>query len=86
MADDLKITPSDIPVVFVNDVAGSGFANGNVNLTFVTARFTPQNDGTVEPDLVISNRLRMDLWCAQRLHDQLGKIIEQNTKPQGKPN
>lgn len=79
--------PHRVPVVFVNQVAGSGFLNGNLNLTFSTAFFSPQSDGTVDPDLVITSRLRMDLFCAQQLYAELGKIIEQNVKASGeKPN
>jgi hypothetical protein len=31
--------------------------------------------------MVIASRLRMDLHCAQQLHDLVGRIIESNTKP-----
>ena len=81
--DKLPITdPYRTPTVFVNQVAGSGHLNGVVNITFATAQFTPNDGGTVDPDLVISARLRMDLFCAQSLYEHLGKIIEQTLKQQ----
>jgi hypothetical protein len=52
-----------------------------VNLTFATCNFTPQGDGTVQPDLVVTSRLRMDLFCAQALFEQLGKLIQQMSLP-----
>lgn len=76
--------PHRVPSVFVNELAGSGSLNGVVNLTFATAMFTPMSDGTVDPDLVITSRLRMDLYCAQQLLVTLTQIVEQNTKmPEG---
>ncbi len=82
MADEpIQITdPYEVPVVFVNQVVGSGALNGVANLTFSTARFTPR-DGKVSPDLVITSRLRMDLFCVQQLHDELARILAQNVKP-----
>ena len=79
--DSLPVTdPYRTPTTFVNQVVGSGHLNGVVNITFATAQFTPNADGKVDPDLVISARLRMDLFCAQQLYEQLGKIIEQTLK------
>lgn len=74
--------PHHVEPVFVNDLVGSGHLNGVVNLTFATALFTPK-DGKVDPDLVISARLRMDLYCVQQLHAALGQVIQQNVKPAG---
>lgn len=89
-ATKIKISdPNNVPVVFVGDVAGIGFLNGVINLTYATARFTPDGE-KVDHDLIISARQRMDLYCAQRLHQMLGDIIEANTKgpaqPAPKPN
>lgn len=81
---DKKITVTDdisVPVTFVNQLANSGFLNGVVNLSFVVARFTPAEDGEIDPDLVVVSNLRMDLYCAQQLRDRLTQIIEVNTKP-----
>jgi len=71
--------PYQTPVIFVSQVVGTGFLNGVVNLTLATARFTPSG-GRVEPDLVVSSRLRMDLFCAQQLRNEIDRIILQNTK------
>lgn len=83
MSDPIKITdPHHVQPIFVNQLASSGFLNGVVNLAFATALFvTPKDDGTVEPDLVISCQLRMDLYAAQMLRDRLTQIIDANTKP-----
>lgn len=84
MSDDTKLTISDrnnAQPVFVNQVIGQGILNGVVNVTFGTFGFTPTNDGKVDPDMVISSRLRMDITCAQQLHAALGSILEQALKP-----
>lgn len=79
-------------VTFVNTMTVSGFLNGNVNLSFTTARFTVVPDivspgkGKVDPDEYPSLYLRMDLACAQQVRDALTQIIEQNTKPTGLAN
>jgi hypothetical protein len=72
------------PITFVNTLAVSGHNNGVVNLAFSTASFVPKQDGEqtiVAIDEFISSNLRMDLFCAQQLHDSLGKILAQQTKP-----
>ena len=77
------------PVTFVNTLAVSGFNNGVINLAFTTAQFVPQEDDgkvVVVLDEFVSANLRMDLLCAQQVHEALGKIIEQNTKPAGLAN
>ncbi len=76
--------PKNVPVIFISDVAGIGFLNGVCNLTLVTAQFTPSGD-VVDTDLVVASRLRFDLFCAQRLYEMLGKIIDQNTKGPAQP-
>ncbi len=75
---------ADVPVVFVNSVAVSGFLNGIVNVGFSTAKFLPADDGKVKLAEAITANLRMDLLCAQQLHDSLAKILEQQTKPASK--
>ena len=78
----LPITdPQQVPVTFVNQVVGIGSLNGVVNVTFATARFTPNAQGATDPDLVISARLRMDATCARQLRDQLTAILDQNIPP-----
>lgn len=84
MADEpVQITdPYQTPVIFVSQTVGTGFLNGVCNVTFATARFTPV-EGKITPDLVISARLRMDLFCVQQLRDQLDSILAQNMKTTG---
>ena len=80
--DQLTISdPHQVQVVFANQVVASGHFNSVCNVTLATANFTPRPDNTVDPDLVICARLRMDLACAKQLHEQLGKILEQYLKP-----
>lgn len=72
------------PVVFVNSVAVSGFANGVLNFAFSTAAFVPKHDdekAVVDVAEFISANIRMDLYCAQQLHDSLATILAQQTKP-----
>ena len=71
--------PHRVPITFVNQVVGSGHLNGVINLTFAAAMFTPQN-GAIDPDLVITARLRMDRLCAEQLYATLGTIIAKYTK------
>lgn len=65
-------------VTFVTSVLGLGGYNNVVNLTFCTFLWTPE-DGKpgeqlkVDPDPVISCRLRMDDACAIALRDVLIK-------------
>lgn len=75
---------SDVPVVFVNSVAVSGFLNGVINVGFSTARFLPTDDGKVQLAEAITANLRMDLLCAQQLHDSLASILAQQVKPASK--
>lgn len=78
--DPLPVTdPHRIPITFVNQVVGAGHLNGVINLTFAAALFTPTKNG-IEPDLIITSRLRMDMFCAEQLYAQLGAIIAKNTK------
>jgi hypothetical protein len=75
----------DVPIVFFNSVAVSGFCNGILNIGFSTAQFLPTKDGKVDLAETITANLRMDLLCAQQLHDSLAKILEQQTsKPDPK--
>lgn len=72
---------SEAPIVFVNSIAVSGFLNGVLNLGFSTAQFLPSEDGKVKLAEIITANLRMDLLCAQQLHDSLATILAQHTKP-----
>lgn len=83
MSDDNALPirdPFQIGITFVNQVVGSGFLNGNVNITLAAALFTPNDQNKVDPDVVIVSRLRMDLFAAEQLRDALTSIIQQNTK------
>lgn len=86
--------PNNEPVKFVTGLDASGFLNGVVNLTFVTARFSAgtvmhqpgdiAGDIAVSEDSIVASRLRMDLHAAQELYRVLGDILEKNTvKPAG---
>jgi hypothetical protein len=76
--------------VFVNTLAVNGFLNGVVNLTFTTARWgARENHDPItkheQPFIVAANDyeslfLRMDLDCAQKVHEALGAIIEKQTQ------
>lgn len=85
MSEESPITFSDpwnAPVTFVNTVINQGHFNAVVNVTLGTYNFTPVS-GKVEPDLVITSRLRMDLACAKQLRDALDAILTQATKQTG---
>lgn len=75
----------DNKVTFVNSVAVSGFNNGICNFAFTTASYVPGKDKDGKPVVdvaeFISANLRMDLFCAQQLHDSLASILAQQTKP-----
>lgn len=81
----LPITdPHKVPAVFVNSVCNSGHLNHVVNITFATALFTPSDNNKVDPDMIVTARLRMDLVCAQQLHECLDRIMKQvSVKPDG---
>jgi hypothetical protein len=72
-------------VVFVNGIEQTGFSNGVYNVSFSTARFTPQTgpDGvkTLAVNPYISANLRMDLFVVQQLFDSLKSVLEQQTRP-----
>lgn len=67
----------NVGVTFVNALVGRGTLNNVVNLQFGTFQFTPSDDGTtVNPEMAVSCRLRMDRTCAQQLYEQLGVLLE----------
>lgn len=73
-------TDPTVPV-FVNTPIAFGFLNGVVNVAFSTAKFLPVDgpDGPKTEILpVITANLRMDLYCARQLYEQLGKILAKN--------
>lgn len=85
MTDKPKSIPTTDPhhvlPTFVNSVVASGHFNGVANLTFAVAQFTPQGDGSIDTDLVINLRLRMDMLCVQQLRDTCESILQQNLAP-----
>jgi len=76
----------DTPLIFVNSVGVQGSLNGIVNLLLSQARFMPNNAGEVKIEIVHVVDLRFDLYCAQQIHDAIGKILEDQTKPAPKAN
>lgn len=83
MTDKPKVPtdPRHVAPTFVNSVVGSGHLGGVANITFATFQFTPQNDGTVDSDPVISCRLRMDINCVRQLKDACDYLLAEMLKP-----
>lgn len=76
----------DTPLFYVNAVEVHGSLNGVVNLLFSTAKFSPGESNDVKVTKYLAVDLRFDLFCAQQVHDALGKILAEQTKPATKPN
>jgi hypothetical protein len=57
----------DIGITFVNSIAARGLFNNVANMSFSAYNFTPNDEGTVDPDPVIVCRLRMDKGCLMQL-------------------
>ena len=71
-------------VVYVTNLAVSGFLNGVCNLGFSVAHFLPVQDGDkvrVDAAEEMAANIRFDLLVAQQVYEALGKIIDDNTKP-----
>jgi hypothetical protein len=64
-----------VGVTFVNTVIGRGSLNEVINLAFSTFNFTPNDNGQVDADPVISCRLRMDKICATQLRDVMNELL-----------
>lgn len=68
------------PITFVNSVGVTGFGNGVVNVALMAMSFVPVEapDGSVivAADAHVAVNLRMDLFCAQQLRDELDKQIK----------
>lgn len=74
----------DAEVTYVTNLAVNGFNNGIVNLCFVTAHFLPTRSGdqlVVATAEAVSANLRFDLYVAQQVHEALGRILAEHTKP-----
>ena len=75
----------DAPLIFVNSLEVHGTLNGVVNMLLSTARFSPEGDKvTAKSEYAVD--LRFDLFLAQQIHEALGKILAEQTKPASKPN
>ena len=72
-----------VPVQFVNCVVVQGHLNGVINVTLGTYNFSPNAEGKIDPDTVVTSRLRMDLACAKQLRDALDQMLTQATKQAG---
>ena len=80
MADEKQAgrarTQDDVGCVFVTRVMGSGHLNGVINVTLGTYNFTPSRSADrIEPDLVVSCRLRLDIAAATELRDAIDKAL-----------
>lgn len=71
----------DIGIVFVNSIAARGLFNNVANLSFSAYNFTPNDEGTVDPDPVIVCRLRMDKGCLEQLHRVSGDLLKLMEEP-----
>ena len=66
----------NVGVTFVNTVVGRGIMNNVVNLQFGTFQFSPDEaSSSVDSDLAVSCRLRMDVMCAVQLYETLGGLL-----------
>lgn len=72
-----------VDYVFVSDIASSGVQNGVVNMTLVTAYFTPEGTDIddIKPDLRISARLRMDMYAVGRLRSVCDELLRTASAP-----
>ena len=66
----------EVGITFANLLVASGVYNGVVNASFASYQFTPTPDGKIDPDPVVTARLRMDLVCAKHLRDRLIEILD----------
>lgn len=76
----------EVEVTYVTGLGTWGFLNGVINVSLTTTRWVPDYDPTEEktkvvPYVEIAADLRLDLYAAQQLHEALGDLISQNTKP-----
>ncbi len=84
MPDNRITDPSTVMPIFVNTVIGSGSLNDVYNLSFATALFSLKGEA-IDPDLVVSCRLRMDRVCLEQLYAQIGSMLHPQSSSE-KPN
>ena len=66
----------NVGVTFVNGVLARGIFNNVVNITLGTLYFTPDDENTsINPDMHVSARLRMDIVCARQIVDTLSSLL-----------
>lgn len=80
-----KTTMDEVGVTLVNTVTNQGIFDGIININFATFLFTPSaerqldNGGKtidIEPELVMSCRLRMGEQCLRLLHQTTQSLID----------
>lgn len=81
----------EVRATYVTGLATYGFLNGIINVAFTTARWMPRpietEDGIetkILTEIEVTADLRMDLLLAQQLHQALGAMIDEHTKPMPK--
>ena len=74
MPENRITDPNSVIPIFVNVVIGSGSLHGVHNISFATALFSVKGD-EIDPDFVVSCRLRMDSVCLQALYEQIGHML-----------
>jgi hypothetical protein len=81
----MQTTMDDVGVTFVNAVTNRGIFDNVININFATFLFTPSQERTVdngkkivdiEPELVMSLRLRMGEQCLRQLHQATTSLLE----------
>lgn len=75
----------DIGIIFVNSIAARGLYNNVVNMSFSAFNFTPNEEGSVDPDPVIVCRLRMDKGCLIQLQQVTEALLKLMDEPPVEP-
>ena len=66
-----------VGITFANLVLARGIYNNVVNLTLGAYQFEPDADGAkIEPDPVVTCRLRMDTGCVLQMRDALNDLLK----------
>lgn len=77
--------PADAPLIVASAIELSGHNNGICNILLNRVVYVPvaNSDGStrIEAHKVYPADIRFDLFCAQQIHDALGKILDEQTKP-----
>jgi hypothetical protein len=74
-----------VGITFANTVVGRGIFNNVVNVQLAAFAWSSTDDGKVEPDPVITCRLRLDLACATQLRDALDELLALVDKTKAAP-